>query len=150
MNFTNMGIHQQRANAGWGGPPSRTRRERITSSLLGKDDGEIRCLPVIRVGFAIRKDEDAFERLQELLVDEGYGSLEDLKASIVVPDKPYICRPYPHPECRLDGPPAEVLRHALILGLCTAQLFDPQRPVIWTRSSLTRVVELFDPVGFYQ
>ena len=31
------------ANAGWGGPPARQRRERIRSSLLGKDDGEIRC-----------------------------------------------------------------------------------------------------------
>ena len=150
MMHLDTAIHQQSANAGWGGPPSRQRRERIKSSLLGKDDGEIRCSPVIRVGFAIDKDEDPFEVLQELLVDEGYDSLEDLKASIAIPDKRYICRPYLYPECRLDAPASEVFRHALILGLCTAQMFDPERPVIWTRGSLTRVVELFDPAGFYQ
>ncbi len=37
-----------------------------------------------------------------------------------------------------------------MLGLCTAQLFDPARPIIWTRSSLSRVVDLFDLQGFYQ
>ena len=150
MSYSDIVIQPQRANAGWGGPPSRLRRERIVSSLLGKDDGEIRCPPVIRVGFALRNGEDPLELLQALLVDEGYDSLEDLKANIAIPDKRYICRPYLHPECRLDAPPSEVLRQALILGLCTAQMFDPQRPVIWTRSSLTRVVELFDPAGFYQ
>jgi hypothetical protein len=75
---------------------------------------------------------------------------EILRKSIEIPDKRYICRPYLHPECRLDAAPAEVFRNALILGLCTAQMFDPERPVIWTRASLTRVVELFDPAGFYQ
>jgi hypothetical protein len=35
------------------------------------------------------------------------------------------------------------------LGLCTRHLFDPSRPVLWTRSSVTRALELFDPVGFY-
>lgn len=145
-----IAYNEQRANAGWGGPPSRQRVERITSSLLGKDDGEIRCARVIRVGFLISNGEDPLEILEERLVDEGYDSLEDLKASIAIPDKRYICRPYLHPECRLDAAPAEVFRNALILGLCTAQMFDPERPVIWTRSSLTRVVELFDPAGFYQ
>jgi hypothetical protein len=150
MSRTDMAIHPQRANAGWGGPPSRQRRERITSSLLGKDDGEIRCPPVIRVGFVIGQRDDPFAVLQELLIDEGFASLEDLKSSIPIPGRRYICQPCTQPQCRLDAAPKEVLRHALILGLCTAQLFDPARPVIWTRSSLSRAVELFDPVGFYQ
>ena len=150
MRAADMAIHEQRANAGWGGPPSRQRRERITSSLLGKDDGEIRCARVIRVGFSLLKGEDPLEILEERLIDEGYDSLEDLKASIAIPDKRYICRPYLHPECRLDANPAEVFHNALILGLCTAQMFDPESPVIWTRASLSRVVELFDPAGFYQ
>jgi hypothetical protein len=123
MTGLDMAAHQH-ANAGWGGPPPRMR---VTD-----------------------KDDDPFEFLQELLVDEGYDSLEDLKASISIPGKRYICRPFLQPECRLDASPKEVFRHALILGLCTAQMFDPERPVIWTRSSLSRVVELFDPVGFYQ
>ena len=47
------------------------------------------------------------------------------------------------------APDDEVLRHALLLGLCTAFQFDPARPVLWTRASLTRRVELFEPAGFY-
>jgi hypothetical protein len=43
----------------------------------------------------------------------------------------------------------EVLWHALVLGLCTANLYDPERPVLWTQASLTRRLELFDPAGFY-
>ena len=145
-----MAIHQQRANAGWGGPPSRQRKERIQSSILGKDDGNIRCPSVLRVGFFLLKGEGPLEILEERLIDEGYDSLEDLRKSIEIPDKRHICRPYLHPECRLDAAPAEVFRNALILGLCTAQMFDPERPVIWTRASLSRVVELFDPAGVYQ
>ena len=139
----------QRANAGWG-PPSRSRRERITSSLLGRDDGEIRCPKVISIGFDIRPGEDALERLHALLVDEGYERLEELRHRIQIPDRPYMCQPSTQAGCSLDAPAAEVLRQALMLGLCTAQLFDPARPVIWTRSSLTRVVDLFDLQGFYQ
>jgi hypothetical protein len=36
-----------------------------------------------------------------------------------------------------------------MLGLCTAHIFDPERPVLWTLNSVTRAVELFDPAGFY-
>jgi hypothetical protein len=36
-----------------------------------------------------------------------------------------------------------------MLGLCTNQIFDPGRPVLWTATSLTRTVELFDQRGFY-
>ena len=38
---------------------------------------------------------------------------------------------------------------ALLLGLCTAWQYDPSRPVLWTRASLTRRVELYEPAGFY-
>ena len=42
-----------------------------------------------------------------------------------------------------------VLEQALLLGLCTAYQYDPARPVLWTRASLTRRVELYEPAGFY-
>ena len=142
-------IADQRANAGWG-PPSRSRRERITSSLLGRDDGEVRCPKVISIGFDIPPGDDPLERLLDLLVDEGYEQPEDLRHRIQIPDRPFVCQPSTHAGCSLDAPAAEVLRQAVMLGLCTAQLFDPARPVIWTRSSLTRVVDLFDLQGFYQ
>ena len=43
-----------------------------------------------------------------------------------------------------------LIAHALVLGLSTAQLFDPVRPVVWTEAALSRRIELFDPEGFYQ
>ena len=140
----------QSANSGYGGPPSRTRRERIRSTLLGRDDGEIRCPRVIRLGFFLTGQENPLSFMETLLSEEGYGSAEDLRDDIEVPGRPYICRPSKEPApCPLSAPRSEVLRQALMLGLCTAQLFDPARPVIWTRGSLTRVVDLFDPEGFY-
>ena len=137
------------ANAGWGGPPARQRREHIYSSLLGKKDGEIRCSRIIRLGF-LSPGDDLLEYLNDLIGAEGYRRSEDLRDDITIPEKPYICRPTKQPApCSLNAPRTEVFRHALMLGLCTSQLYDPSRPVIWTRNSLTRVVDLFDPEGFY-
>ena len=48
-----------------------------------------------------------------------------------------------------DADPKKVLRQALLLGLCTTVLYDPERPVLWTRSSLSRCLELYDGGGFY-
>jgi hypothetical protein len=142
--------YPRHGNAGWGGHPARNRRERITSSLLGKDDGEIHCPRIIHIGFALQEGQDPLAHLHELMVDEGYDGPQDLRRAIAIPERSYICRPSDQPGYPLDSPPMDVLRQALMLGLCTAQLFDPQRPVVWTRSSLSRVVDLFDPQGFYQ
>ena len=73
-----IAYNERRANAGWGGPPSRQRVERITSSLLGKDDGSIRCARVLRVGFFILKGQDPLEILEERLIDEGYDIAEEV------------------------------------------------------------------------
>jgi hypothetical protein len=136
-------------NSGWGGPPARERREKIRSSLLGKKNGEIRCPRIIRLGFHLPGD-DLLDYLNDLIVALGYHSAEDLREDIAIPEKPYICRPTKEPApCSLSSPRIEIFRHALMLGLCTSQLYDPSRPVIWTRNSLTRVVDLFDPEGFY-
>ena len=138
-----------RANSGWGGPPARWRKEHIRSSLLGKDDGDIRCPRVIRLGF-YQPDDDLLDFLYDLLAKEGYGRSEDLRDDIAIPEKPYICRPTKEPApCFMSAPTREILRHALMLGLCTSQLYDPSRPIIWTKNSLTRVIDLFDPEGFY-
>jgi len=40
-----------------------------------------------------------------------------------------------------------VLEQALLLGLCTAYQYDPPVPLLWTRASLTRRVELYDLRG---
>jgi hypothetical protein len=140
----------RRANSGWGGPRARRREQRITATLLGKDDGAVRCPRVIRVGFDLRPGQDPLEVLEALLFDEGCASPEALRRAVALPQRPYICRPDTGtPPCTLGSPRAEVLRQALTLGLCTAHLYDPARPVIWTRASLSRNLELFDPAGFY-
>jgi hypothetical protein len=140
------------ANAGYGRPPYPPRNcyERIRSTLLGKDDGQIRCPRIIRIGFDLTADQDPLAILENLLAEEGYANPEDLREGIAIPDRPYICRCDTRtPECTLSSPRIEILHNALLLGLCTDQFFDPDRPVIWTRKSLSRRFELFDPEGFY-
>jgi hypothetical protein len=138
------------ANAGCGRPMRRERREKISTTLLGKDDGEIRCPRIIRIGFHIEPNENPLDLLERLLSEEGLSSPEDLRDEISIPPRPYICRPFTtRPDCTLSSPRVDVLRNALLLGLCTSQIFDPHRPVIWTNKSLSRRFELFDPEGFY-
>ena len=71
--------------------------------------------------------------------------------ALALPLEPCICRPNPAPS---PAPVASLLAsdalyQALVLGLCTSWCYDPQRPVLWTRASLTRQLELFDGRGFY-
>ena len=138
-------------HANMGGPMSRTCKVRVFSTLLGRDGGPIRCPRVIRLGLDFG-GEDPVEALGRLLAEEGCGSPEDLREDCILPEGRLVCRPLPPGAARLTvaiGARAEVLRQALMLGLCTAQLFDPLRPVLWTQASLSRGRELFDPAGFY-
>jgi len=139
--------------ANMGGPASRSRTEKIDSSLLGKDGGPIRCPCMIRIGLSFADGVDPVSVMTELIAEEGYGSPEDLREDFAVPDSPLICRPLADGEARLAvgprSPRRSVIEQALLLALCSATLFDPARPVLWTQASLTRGLELFDPKGFY-
>lgn len=143
--------YQRSKLANSGGPMSRTRKERIRSTLLGNDDGLIHCPRIVRVGIEFPAG-DPVELLTEILAQEGCGSPEDLRDELDVPDHRLIARPFTERagivhasyDARRD-----VLWDALVLGLCTAQVYDPARPVLWTQASLTRRLELFDPAGFY-
>jgi hypothetical protein len=134
-----------------GGPMSRTRKERIHATLLGNDDGLVRCPRIVRVGINC-PDADPVEVLTGLLAEEGFGSPEDLRGELDIPQRRLLARPFQgysglvHTsyDARRD-----VLWNALVLGLCTALVYDPSRPVLWTQASLTRRLELFDPAGFY-
>jgi hypothetical protein len=131
---------------------SRTRSERIASTLLGRDDGAIRCPRSLRLGLAFPRRADPVKAIETLLRSNGYASAEELRDAFALPQGRLICRPLDPKAPRLavrDAPEREVLEQALLLGLCTAQLFDPERPVLWTQASLTRGLELFDPAGFY-
>jgi len=70
----------------------------------------------------------------------------------MIPLGALICRPFNGKERRVsvsDPNRRRVLKQALMLGLCTAHLYDPARPVLWTAASLTRGLVLFEPEGFY-
>ncbi len=137
------------ANSGW--PMSRTRSERIASTLLGQDDGFIKCPRRIRLGLRF-EDTHPVDCLEAILGAEGFRNPEQLRSRYALPPGRLICRALSETEQRLSaihGRRRDVLEQALMLGLCTAQLFDPARPVLWTETSLTRTVELFDPTGFY-
>lgn len=137
--------------ANTGGPMSRTRREKISSTLLGKEDGYIQCQLRIRLGLKFENTHPV-HCLEAILAAEGFRDPEELRSVYTLPQEGLICMPVPAGEKRLPVVQAskrDVLEQALLLGLCTAQIFDPQRPVLWTETSLTRAVELFDPTGFY-
>lgn len=134
-----------------GGPASRTRKERIRATLLGRQEGHVRCPCVRRLALWFDLL-DPLEVMAKLLRREGFGSPEELRGAFAIPPGRLIATPLPEPTQRLDvrcSPPREILEQALLLGLCTQHLYDPGRPVLWTRTSLRRGLELYDPAGFY-
>ena len=142
------GLYERDANSG--GPMSRGRSERISITVLGIDDGPVPCPRVLRVGLDFgRRSPLAYVR--ELLKTCGYSDEQEARHVLALPQEPCVCRPDPAPR---PAPVASLLAsdalyQALVLGLCTAWHYDPQRPVLWTRASLTRQLELFDGRGFY-
>ena len=136
--------------ANTGGPLSRTRSVSIESSVFGKRGGAIRCCSVLHLGLQFRRD--PVKTMEDMLKMEGIAWCEDLRKRFTVPDCPLVCGPLPASYQRLSadkGDPNLILKQALLLGLCTAHLYDPARPVVWTGTSLSRGVALFDPAGFY-
>ena len=152
LHVVQCGREQPWVYANSGGPSSRQRTQTISSSILGKDDGFVRCPRIIRLGLLFNEAEDPVMVLAGILAEEGYGGPEALRDEFSLPEERLICRPRAMCQDRLvvrDAPRRRILEQALMLGLCTDQVFDPARPVLWTRTSLTRAVELFDPRGFY-
>ena len=139
---------------GWkansGGPSSRTRSERIRSTVLGEDDGPIRCPPVLRVAIDFGSL-DPLECVSGWSRTVGFADGKEARAAVDLPPSPCNCHADPAPRAeRADSLAAfDGLRLALLLGLCTPWLYDPGRPVLWTRASLTRRLVLYDGAGFY-
>lgn len=138
---------------GWcnsGGPRSRTRTEKVYATVLGTKAGCIRVPLVRRLGLAFG-ERNPVDWTWALLEQEGLRDPEDLRRHYALPAGPLICRAGPAVE-PLDvarAPARDVLEVALWLGLCTAWMFDPARPVLWTRASLTRRLDVFAGEGFY-
>ncbi|MBM4220580.1 MAG: hypothetical protein FJ170_01385 [Gammaproteobacteria bacterium] len=135
-----------------GGPCSRRRTEQLSATVLGKDDGAIRCPRVVHLGLDFC-GRDPLIWAEKLLRQCGFETPDAARLVIPLPTIPCICRPdvshAPERVDRLFAKKHELLRHALMLGLCTAWCYDPARPVLWTRTSLSRRLELFDGEGFY-
>lgn len=133
-----------------GGPRSRTRTERLQATVLGASDGCIRSPQVRRLGLAFG-DADPVETAWRLLTAEGLHDPEDLRRLFPLPQAPLICRADPELRAAPIGRRSrrKALEDLLWLGLCTAWMFDASRPVLWTRASLTRRLEVFEGEGFY-
>ena len=146
--MTGADILIHKANSG--GPRSRSRTERLTSSVLGQDDGPIRCRRLLRVGLDFGSD-DPLDVARNLLHDCGFESIEDARRAITLPPLPCICRvdELARPPSVASIAPDEALFQAVVLGLCTPWRYDPGRPLLWTRTSLTRRLELFSGQEFY-
>ena len=133
-----------------GGPRSRTRTQIIDYSLLGSrqhpDD-----MPRLAQAALDFGDSDPLEVVLGLLATAGIDNPETLRGAFWLPQERCICRPFTcdKPLQVANAPREEVLATVLLLSLCTPSYFDPQRPVLLTRTSLTRHLELFSGRGFY-
>ena len=133
-----------------GGPCSRRRTERLSSTLLGRDDGAVSCPRVLRVALDFGR-RHPLTWVRAVLKSCGFADEYTARAALALPTTPYLCRPDPaaRPTPVDTLTPEDALYQALLLGLCTAWRYDPARPVLWTHASLTRHLELFDGGGFY-
>ena len=134
-----------------GGPMSRCRTEQVLASMLRDDTAPLRLPRVIRAGLHFG-DREPLDAVLESLARTGLDDAEQLRVRYAAPAAPLLVRVVPNARWGVQVARAEddsILQQALLLGLCTAFQYDPARPVLWTRASLTRRVELYEPAGFY-
>lgn len=134
-----------------GGPPWRKRREQLQSSVLGRAQ-YLDCPYRRTVGIRFEPGTDPLTKIEQLCTDLGFESASAARRALShrLPEARMVGIAHLGQICIHEGyKPLDVLVEALILGLCTAQMYDPARPVIWTNSSLTRRLDLFSLGGFY-
>ncbi len=133
-----------------GGPSSRQRNEIIGSTLLGTAKGRVGCPTVMSAAL----DFEAFDPLHTahaLLRSAGIEDPDELRERYLLPDEPCIC----HPTVSLNplrvatAAVDDVLLQVALLGRCTSSHYDPRRPILLTRASLTRQVVLYSGREFY-
>ncbi len=137
-----------------GGPMSRTRTEKVFSSILGNRKSSIQWPRLHRVGIAFPKGRSPREYMEDFMARNGFAAPDDCKYRVALPSGTYFCRTVQGDEAARINPvseqPAKVLRAALILGLCNNNNYNAERPVIWTDGRLARTVELYDIGRFYE
>jgi len=89
--------------------------------------------------------------VRDLIHACGFDDEEDARQAIALPSFACICRVdenlRPTPVASIA--PDDALFQAVVLGLCTPWRYDPSRPVLWTRTSLTRRLGLYRGQEFY-
>jgi len=148
-NVCTMVLWKREANSG--GPMSRRRSEQVLASLLRDESVPLRLPRVIRAGLHFG-DCDPLDAVLTSLARAGLDDAELLRSRYAAPSTPLLARVVPNARWGVAVGRASddaILEQALLLGLCTPFQFDPSRPVLWTRASLTRRVELYEPAGFY-
>jgi hypothetical protein len=133
-----------------GGPMSRQRRLDLHATILGEGIDFISC-PMVRFVALEFGTEDPVTYVHQLSEQLGYPSPEAARVAIAHFSEPLYCSGASWAKAIrvADARPEKVLEEALILGLSNTSLFDPKRPVIWTRSRLTRPISLYDIRSFY-
>ena len=133
-----------------GGPQSRSRTLTLQSTILGDGVDHISC-PRVRSVALDFGEVDPVPYVRDRLLGLGYGSPEAALCPLLPILQRCVCcvsnEIEPAPVDSLE--PEVLLEQALVLGLSTKSLFDPARPVIWTRASLTRRLNLYEIEGFY-
>lgn len=133
-----------------GGPMSRSRELTLRSTILGDGVDQVSC-PRVRTVALDFGEADPVPYVRALLAGLGYESPEAARSSLLpILQRCVCCVSNEIAPDRVDSlEPEVVLERALVLGLSTKSLFDPTRPVIWTRASLTRRINLYEVEGFY-
>ena len=148
-NVCTMVLWKRQANSG--GPMSRRRSEQVIASLLRDEAAPLRLPRVIRAGLHFG-ERDPLDAVLESLARAGLDDAELLRSRYAAPSTPLLARVVPNARWGVAVGRASddaILEQALLLGMCTPFQFDPARPVLWTRASLMRRVELYEPAGFY-
>ena len=148
-----LGQSSHPLNANAGAPMSRRHSERLSSSVLGERDPFLKIPLVLQVGLDFGSCTAVRGFMEDLLSEVGCTEPEELRDLFDHPGGRLLARAAPvqfRPKNVSTAPFEVILRDALILGLATASIYDPARPVLWTNASLTRCLELYDPRSFYQ
>ena len=136
-----------------GGPMSRTRIQKVSSSILGDRNRTIHWPRLFKIGIAFPDNRSPREYMEDFMERHKFTTPDECRKRIVLPSGTYFCRTVQCDEGSkidtLSAHPDEVLRAALILGLCNSNNFNVDRPVIWTDGRLARTVELYEIGSFY-
>lgn len=133
--------------------PFRGQTKRVKASLFGNRKMKIGWPRSEKVGLNFDGPGSILEYVEALLIKSGFNSPDELRDIITIPGRLLTCRHLLDETARFinvkKSRPEKILRQALILGLCGPDLYDPNRPVIWTNSRLNRKLGLYESGDFY-